>query len=240
MKKNKFAKIILIIFAIALVLAIAEILMPVAFVGGLVAIWYFTKKKPDTNKRNISIAVAVVGLLGSIFITPAMLSNQKNTSTTVATAPSTSSTSSTEASTSTSSTTGTSSTTDESTTENDGPEYTEESNASFATAFMNALNQSLADSGVDINVRVEYYGENLIYVIVPQDFKYEPNASIQKLADSIFQAKENYFTEWAIDNGYDLGDTNPPHLYVKSEDDTILAEESGILERKMELKIDNN
>lgn len=238
MKKNNFVKIILIIFAIALVLAISAILMPVAFLGGLGAIWYFTKKKPDTNKRNISIAVAVVGLLGSIFITPAMLSDQKNTSTTVDTTPSTSSTSSTEASTSTSS-----STTEESiepTTKNDGPEYTEESNSAFATAFMNALNQSLADSGVDVNVRVEYYGENLIYVIVPQDFKYEPNASIQKLADSIFQAKENYFTEWAIDNGYDLGDTNPPHLYVKSEDETTLAEESGILERKMELKIDNN
>lgn len=234
MKKNNFVKIILIIFAIALVLAISAILMPVAFVGGLGAIWYFTKKKPDTNKRNISIAVAVVGLLGSIFITPAMLNDQKNTSTTVATEPSTSSTSSTEASTSTSS-----SITEEST-KNDSPEYTEESNASFATAFMNTLNQSLADSGVDINVRVEYYGENLIYVIVPQDFKYEPNASIQKLADSIFQAKENYFTEWAIDNGYDLGDTNPPHLYVKSEDETTLAEESGILERKMKLKIDNN
>lgn len=234
MKKNNFAKIILIIFAIALVLAISAILMPVAFVGGLGAIWYFTKKKPDTNKRNLSIAVAVVGLLGSIFITPAMLSDQKNTSTTVDTASSTSSTSSTDDSTST---------TEESTeptTKNDSPEYTEESNSAFATAFMNALNQSLADSGVDINVGVEYYGENLIYVIVPQDFKYEPNASIQELADSIFQAKENYFTEWAIDNGYDLEYTNPPHLYVESEDDTTLAEESGILERKMELKIDNN
>lgn len=243
MKKNNGAKIILIILVISLVVAITAMLMPVAFIGGLGAIWYFTKKKPDTNKRNISIAVAVVGLLGSIFITPAILNSSKNTSTTVATAPSISSTSSTEASTSTSSTTEASSTTEESTeptTKNDGPEYTEESNAAFATAFMNALNQSLADSGVDINVRVQYYGENLIYVIVPQDFKYEPNASIQKLADSIFQAKENYFTEWAIDNGYDLGYTNPPHLYVKSEDDTTLAEESGILDRKMKLKVDNS
>ncbi|MCK3988538.1 hypothetical protein HCB74_06255 [Streptococcus suis] len=241
MKKNNFVKIILIIFAIALVVAIAAMLMPVAFVGGLGAVWYFTKKKPDSNKRNISIAFAVVGLLGSIFITPAMLNNQKNTSTTVATAPS--STSSTETSTSTSSTTEASSSTEESTeptTKNDGPEYTEESNAAFATAFMNALNQSLADNGVDINVRVQYYGKNLIHVIVPQDFKYEPNTSIQKVADSVFQAKENYFTEWAIDNGYDLGYTYAPKLYINAEDDTTLAEEEGILERKMELKIDNN
>lgn len=44
MKKNNFVKIILIIFAIALVVAIAAMLMPVAFVGGLGAVWYFTKR----------------------------------------------------------------------------------------------------------------------------------------------------------------------------------------------------
>lgn len=74
MKKSSGAgKIILIILLVALVVAIAAILMPVALIGGVGAIWYFTKRKPDIKKRNISIAVAVVGLLGTIFITPAVL-----------------------------------------------------------------------------------------------------------------------------------------------------------------------
>ncbi len=249
MKKSGAGKIILIILVIALAVAIAAILMPVVLVGGLGAVWYFTKRNPDTEKRNISIAVAAVGLLGTIFITPAVLKDNNNTSTTTASSTVTTASSSSNtkrnssSSKETSTTSESSSETEESTeqtTKNDGPEYTEDSNAAFATAFMNTLNQSLADNGVSVNFNVQYYGDNLIYVIVPQDFKYEANADLQKLADMIFQAKESYFNEWAIENGYDLGYTNSPNLSVKSEDDTTLAEESGVLDKKMKLKVDNS
>lgn len=245
MKKSGAGKVILIILVIALVVAIAAILMPVALVGGVGAIWYFTKKKPDIKKRNISIAVAAVGLLGTIFITPAVFKDNSNASTTIATSSSSSKTkessssSSSEVKTTTESSSETKQST-EPTTKNDGPEYTEESNAAFATAFMNTLNQSLADGGVNVSVSVQYMGKNLIYVIVPQDFKYEPTSSIQKLADTVYQAKENYFNEWAIDNGYDLSYTNAPHLYIKSDgDQTTLAEESGILNKTMKVKVKN-
>lgn len=250
MKKSSGAgKIILIILLVALVVAIAAILMPVALIGGVGAIWYFTKMKPDIKKRNISIAVAVVGLLGTIFITPAVFKDNNNSTTTSSTTVTTSSSSSKtkESSSSSSSkaetTTENSSKTEESTeptTQNDGPEYTEESNAAFATAFMNTLNQSLAGGGVNVSMSVQYMGKNLIYVIVPQDFKYEPTSSIQKLADTVYQAKENYFNEWAIDNGYDLSYTNAPHLYIKSDgDQTTLAEESGIFNKTMKVKVKN-
>lgn len=236
MKKSGAGKIILIILVIALVVAIAAILMPVAFIGGLGAIWYFTKRKPDIKKRNISIAVAAVGLLGTIFITPAVFKDNNSASTTTASstiATSSSSSKNKESSSKTEEST-------EPTTQNDGPEYTEESNAAFATAFMNALNQSLADNGTNVSVSVQYYGDNLIYVIVPQDFRYETNVNLQKLADTVLDAKENYFNKWAIENGYDLGYTNSPNLYLKSEDDTTLAEESGVLNKKMKLKVDNS
>ncbi|MFQ6838691.1 MAG: hypothetical protein ACLRTE_01630 [Streptococcus lutetiensis] len=249
MKKSGAGKVILIILVVALVVAIAAILMPVALVGGVGAVWYFTKKKPDIKKRNISIAVAAVGLLGTIFITPAVFKDNSNASTTAASttiATSSSSSKTKESSSSSSSevktTAESSSKTEESTeptTQNDGPEYTEESNAAFATAFMNALNQSLADNGANVSVSVQYYGDNLIYVIVPQDFKYETNVNIQKLADTVLDAKENYFNNWAIENGYDLSYTNSPNLYLKSEDDTTLAEESGILNKTMKVKVKN-
>ena len=250
MKKSGAGKVIMIILVVALVVAIAAILMPVVLVGGVGAVWYFAKKKPDIKKRNISIAVAAVGLLGTIFITPAVFKDNSNASTTTASTTIATSSSSSKTKESSSSSSNEVKTTAESssetkqstepTTKNDGPEYTEESNAAFATAFMNTLNQSLADSGVNVSVSVQYMGKNLIYVIVPQDFKYEPTSSIQKLADTVYQAKENYFNEWAIDNGYDLSSTNAPHLYIKSDgDQTTLAEESGILNKTMKVKVKN-
>lgn len=151
MKKSGVGKIILIILVIPLVITVAVLLMPVALIGGIGAIWYFTKKKPDIKKRNISIAVAAVGLLGTIFITPAVFKDNNNTSTT--TASSTIATSSSSSKTKESSSKTEEST--EPTTQNNGPEYTEESNAAFATAFMNALNQSLADNGTNVSVSVQ-------------------------------------------------------------------------------------
>ncbi|MGT2833375.1 hypothetical protein Javan249_0003 [Streptococcus phage Javan249] len=252
MKKNPL-KIILIILAVALLLAIIAILMPAVFIGGLVATWYFSTKKPNTQKRNISAIVAAIGLFGSIFLTPAVLKDNKNTSTMTSSSSVISSSSSsvsktTETSTSRSSdskTTIESSETKtenstEPTTKNDGPEYTKESNAAFASAFLNNLNQTLANNGLPTGLNVEYYDDNLIYIYVPQDFKYESTSTVQKIADSLFQAKENYFKEWAIDNGYDLSYASSPALYVKAEDGTTLASEGGILDRKMKVKIKNN
>ncbi|MBE6164426.1 MAG: hypothetical protein E7156_03805 [Streptococcus gallolyticus] len=245
MKKSGAGKVILIILVIALVVAIAAILMPVALVGGVGAVWYFTKKKPDIKKRNISVAVAAVGLLGTIFITPAIFKDNSNASTTIATSSSSSKTkeSSSSSSSEVKTTAESSSKTEQSTeptTKNDGPEYTKESNAAFATAFMNTLNQALADGGANMSVTVQYYGKNLIYVYVPQSFKYEPTSSIQEFADTVYAKKESYFNEWAIDNGYDLSYTNAPHLYIKSDgDQTTLAEESGILNKTMKVKVKN-
>ena len=74
---------------------------------------------------------------------------------------------------------------------------------------------------------------------VPQDVKYNSNSEIQKIADSLYSIKESTFSNWAIDNGYDLGFTNSPDLYIKSEDDTTLAEESGIVNKSMKVKVNN-
>lgn len=244
-KDNGVLKWVLIIIAIALLLAILAILMPLALIGGLIATWYYIKKKPNPKKRNIAITVATVGLLGSIFITPNLInqSNQSETTQNLTTTSSSSkakqdkklSSASTE-----SSKTETSESKTKPSTKNDGPEYTEKSNEEFANAFQDMLNTALSESGVSTTVQVTHYDRNLIYVYVPQDYKYETNVNIQKLADTIYQAKESKFTEWAIDKGYDLGYTHAPTLYLKSEDDTVLAEESGILNKKMKLKVDNS
>ena len=38
------------------------------FLGGCIAIWRYSKRKPNTKKRNIAIAIAIIGMLGSYAI----------------------------------------------------------------------------------------------------------------------------------------------------------------------------
>ncbi|MGT2744099.1 hypothetical protein ACVRW4_01895 [Streptococcus phocae subsp. phocae] len=241
-KNNSLLKVILIIIALAFFIAILAMLMPVALIGGIVATWYYTKKKPNQRNRNIAIAVAAIGLLGSVFLTPNIINSSKEETKTTMTTTSSSKTDDSKKNISSTTTNKkeTAPSKTEQTAKNDGPQYTKESNAEFATVFQDTLNTALAEKGVPSNIRVEYYGSNLIYVYVPQDYKYETNVNIQQLADTIYQAKNNKFNEWAIDKGFDLGYTHAPALYLKSEDDTVLAEESGILKKKMKLKINNS
>jgi len=86
-------------------------------------------------------------------------------------------------------------------TKNDGPEYTEASNAEFANHLTTEINNQLGDTG--------------------------------------FQITTQPVKNWAIENGYDLSYANSPHLYVKAEDNTTLAEESGIVNKSMKVKVNN-
>ena len=120
---------------------------------------------------------------------------------------------------------------------NDGKDYTEVSNTEFASHLTTEINNQLSASGYQVTVKP--VGNNVIYLYVPQDVKYNSNSEIQKIADSLYSIKESTFSNWAIDNGYDLGFTNSPDLYIKSEDDTTLAEESGIVNKSMKVKVNN-
>ena len=122
-------------------------------------------------------------------------------------------------------------------TKNDGPEYTEASNTEFSTHLTTEINNQLANTGYQVLTKP--VGNSLIYLYLPQDVKYYSKVEIQQIADKIYQIKESTFKNWAIENGYDLGSTNSPKLYVKVEDDTTIAEESGIFNKTMKVKVNN-
>nr|DAO58352.1 MAG TPA: hypothetical protein [Caudoviricetes sp.] len=122
-------------------------------------------------------------------------------------------------------------------TKNDGPEYTEASNTEFANHLTTEINNQLGDTGYQIITKP--VGNNVIYLYLPQDVKYYSKVEIQQIADKLYQIKESTFKNWAIENGYDLSFANSPHLYVKSEDNTTLAEESGIVNKSMKVKVNN-
>ena len=53
--------------------------MPLMFLGGCFGIWRFSKRKPNIRKRNIAIAVTIVGILGTYAVgklTPDVIKEQ--------------------------------------------------------------------------------------------------------------------------------------------------------------------
>ena len=196
-------------------------------------IWYFIKKRPNTKYRNISIAV----LISCIFIIGIFF--KENKTKTERTKPATTQVASSSSSESTENTkeekTSETSTTQE--IKNDGPKYTEVSNTEFATHLTTEINNQLANTGYQVVAKP--VGKNILYLYLPQEAKYYSKVEIQQIADNLYQIKESTFKNWAIENGYDLGSTYSPKLYVKAEDDTTIAEESGALKKSMKVKVNN-
>ena len=196
-------------------------------------IWYFIKKRPNTKYRNISITV----LISCIFIIGIFF--KENKTKTESTKPAATQVASSSSSESTENTkeekTNETSTTQE--IKNDGPKYTEVSNTEFATHLTTEINNQLANTGYQVVAKP--VGKNVLYLYLPQEAKYYSKVEIQQIADNLYQIKESTFKNWAIENGYDLGSTYSPKLYVKVEDDTTIAEESGALKKSMKVKVNN-
>ena len=120
---------------------------------------------------------------------------------------------------------------------NDGPKYTEASNTEFATHLTTEINNQLTNTGYQVVAKP--VGKNVLYLYLPQEAKYYSKVEIQQIADNLYQIKESTFKKWAIENGYDLGSTYSPKLYVRVEDDTTIAKESGALKKSMKVVVNN-
>lgn len=208
-------------------------ILTLIFLASAFGIWYFIKKSPNKKYRNISIAV----LIGSSFIFGTFFKadttkteNTQPITTQVATSTSSESTKNTKEE-----KTSETSTTQE--IKNDGPEYTEASNTQFATHLTTEINNQLANTGYQVVAKP--VGKSALDLYLPQEAKYYSKVEIQQIADNLYQIKESAFKNWAIENGYDLGSTYSPKMYVKVEDDTTIAEQSGALKKSMKVKVNN-
>lgn len=88
MKKgnSKVVPIILGIIALVVAIALLKVLSPLLFIGGLIGIWYFIKKKPNKQYRNIAIAITLVAFFGTaLFNKPTSETKSTTTSSTVTT-----------------------------------------------------------------------------------------------------------------------------------------------------------
>lgn len=212
-------------------------ILTLIFLASAFGIWYFIKKSPNKKYRNISIVVLIGSslIIGTLFKEDTTkIENTQPITTQIATTTSSESTKNTKEE-KTSETKSETSTTQE--IKNNGPEYTEASNTQFATHLTTEINNQLANTGYQVVAKP--VGKNVLYLYLPQEAKYYSKVEIQQIADKIYQIKESTLKTWAIENGYDLGSTYSPKLYVKVEDDTTIAKESGALKKSMKVVVNN-
>lgn len=183
---------------------------------GLVGVWYFIKKQPNIKYRNISALVSIIGFIifGLFFqeektqqasVEPVVSSSNSSSSvsTIIQTSSSTSEISSSSESVSTS------------------KQFNDEEFQKYAIQFQNKLNELVKEIG---QVYSATGRELILYLTVPQDFKYNSKDNIQEFADKVLQVKNETFPVWLVENGYSAQDVSI-HLHIKTEDGTTIAKE---------------
>ncbi|EOT39008.1 hypothetical protein ACWOE3_05205 [Enterococcus dispar] len=109
------------------------------------------------------------------------------------------------------------------------PKITEEQMPNF----IDYLKTDLTDKNVDISTYTFYNHDNMLYIDVPNEYKYYEKADLQEFADGM-QAKEHEaFNVWAAMNNVDY--SQYPMLFIKTADGEALASQK--LNGSMELKV---
>lgn len=189
---------------------------------GLVGVWYFIKKQPNIKYRNISALISLISFVifglffredksqqGSVRSVVSSSSSSLNLSTTTQASSSILEVSSSSESASIS------------------DQFNDEEFQKYASQFQNKLNELVKETGQVYSAT----GRGLIlYLTVPQDFKYNSKDNIQEFADKVLQVKNETFPVWLVENGYSAQDVSI-RLHIKTEDGTVLAKEklSGIM-----------
>lgn len=125
----------------------------------------------------------------------------------------------------------TSETTTEASSESDDklPKISADQMASFIEYFK----QDLTDKGVDISTYTFHSKDTILYVNVPNDYKYYSKTDLQAFADGL-QAKEHEaFNVWAGINGVDF--KSYPMLHIKTDDGNSLVSQK--MNGEMEVKV---
>ena len=189
---------------------------------GLVGVWYFIKKQPNIKYRNISALISLISFVifglffredksqqGSVRSVVSSSSSSLNLSTTTQASSSILEVSSSSESASISN------------------QFNDEEFQKYASQFQNKLNELVKETGQVYSAT----GRGLIlYLTVPQDFKYNSKDNVQEFADKVLQVKNETFPVWLVENGYSAQDVSI-RLHIKTEDGTVLAKEklSGIM-----------
>ncbi|MGG6799196.1 UNVERIFIED_CONTAM: excalibur calcium-binding domain-containing protein [Streptococcus canis] len=80
--KHKSCLTIIFYFTLGIiVLSVLLMLMPFILVAGIIGLWFYSKKKPDTKRKNVAIVATVIGLIGTIILGVGLTNNSNKAKT---------------------------------------------------------------------------------------------------------------------------------------------------------------
>ena len=183
---------------------------------GLVGVWYFIKKQPNIKYRNISALVSIIGFIIFGLFFREEITQQASVEPVVS-----SSSSSSNLSTTTQASSSASEVSSSSESASASKQFNDEEFQKYASQFQNKLNELVKETGQVYSAT----GRGLIlYLTVPQDFKYNSKDDLQEFADNVLQVKNQTFPVWLVENGYTAQDVSIS-LHIKTEDGTTIAKE---------------
>lgn len=145
--------------------------------------------------------------------------------------PKTSKSSSSETSTSKSEEKASETETKESSSSEDKPkDITEGQMGSFIEYFQN----DLTEKGIDISQYSFYNRDTILYMIVPNDYKYYDKTDLQKFADGMLAKEHEAFNVWAAINNVNY--ERYPMFHIKADDGSAIASQKLNGEMKIKVK----
>lgn len=100
-------------------------------------------------------------------------------------------------------------------------------------SFIDYFKQDLTDKGLDISTYSFYNRSTILYMTVPNDYKYYNKTDLQKFADGMLTKEHEAFNVWAAINKVNY--KRYPMFHIKTDDGNALASQK--LNGSMEVKV---
>lgn len=101
-------------------------------------------------------------------------------------------------------------------------------------SFIDYFKQDLTDKGLDISTYSFYNRDTILYMTVPNDYKYYDKTDLQKFADGMLAKEHEAFNVWSAINNVNY--ERYPMFHIKSDDGSAIASQKLNGEMKVKVK----
>ncbi|WP_314462922.1 hypothetical protein [uncultured Streptococcus sp.] len=101
-------------------------------------------------------------------------------------------------------------------------------------SFIDYFKQDLTDKGLDISTYGFYNRDTILYMTVPNDYKYYDKTDLQKFADGMLAKEHEAFNVWSAINNVNY--EHYPMFHIKSDDGSAIASQKLNGEMKVKVK----
>lgn len=101
-------------------------------------------------------------------------------------------------------------------------------------SFIEYFKQDLTDKGLDISTYGFYNRDTVLYMTVPNDYKYYDKTELQKFADGMLAKEHEAFNVWSAINNVNY--ERYPMFHIKSDDGSAIASQKLNGEMKIKTK----